>query len=252
MHASGIWTSCKSEYVIMTDPAIVLLISSFLSVTKMGMAELLDDSVYLAQFKNLVETQEHYISVPQVLNKPVLNLGSCLEEIGIYVCGDHAPLHHIMAWLFECAPGMLQQQLYQWVLHFSCDVHMIKKWLAVRGLDLEEYPSHLESNRESNGLELWLLSLASDYPINVVMDDRVFLTGISGVDFDYLTVVLLPSCEAFLCELDTSEDELGAAAAPLPLTVTLASQGGRPLAVVPEYPYMPDLSDEHTDPDTLL
>ena len=51
---------------------------------------------------------------------------------------------------------------------------MIEKWLAVRGLDLEEYLSHLESDRVSNGLELWLLSLASDHPINVVMDDSVF------------------------------------------------------------------------------
>ncbi len=60
------------------------------------------------------------------------------------------------------------------MLCFSHDVHMIEKWLAVRGLDLEECLSHLESDRVSNGLELWLLSLASDHPINVVMDDSVF------------------------------------------------------------------------------
>ncbi len=81
----------------MTDPAIVLLILGFLLVPKMGMAKLLDNSVFLAQFKNLVKTQEHYTSVPQVLNKPVLDLGSHLEEIGMHVCGDHAPLHHIIA-----------------------------------------------------------------------------------------------------------------------------------------------------------
>ncbi len=107
MHASSIWTSCKSEYVVMTDPAIVLLISGFLSVTKMGMAELLDNSVYLAQFKHLIETQEHFTPVPQVLNKPVIDLGSHLEEIGMHVCGDHTLLHHIMAWLFECVPDTL-------------------------------------------------------------------------------------------------------------------------------------------------
>ncbi len=252
MHASGIWTSCKSEYVVITDPAIVLLISGFLSVTKMGMAELLDDSVYLAQFKNLIETQEHFTPVPQVLNKPVIDLGSHLEEIRIHVCGDCSLLHHIMARLFECAPDMLQQQLWQWVLHFSHDVHMIEKWLAVRGLDLAEFLSYLESNRESDGLELWLLSLASDCPINVVMDDRVFLTGISRVDFDCPTVVLLPSCEAYLCELDTLEDEFGAAAALPPLTVALVSWGGRQLAAVPEYPDLPDLSDENTNPNMLL
>ncbi len=174
MYASGIWTLHKSEYMVMTDPTIVLLISGFLSVTKMSIAELLDDSVYLAQFKNLLETQPQYVTVPQVLNKPVLDLGSQLEEIGMNVCGEHVPLHHIMARLFNCALDMLWQQLWQWVLRFSQEVHMIEKWLAVRGLDLVEYLSHLEGNKESDGLELWLLSLASDHPINMVMNNSFF------------------------------------------------------------------------------
>ena len=129
---------------------------------------------------------------------------------------------------------------------------MIKKWLAMRGLDLEEYLSHLESDRASNGLELWLLSLASDHPINVVIDDRVFLTSIGGVDFDCPTVVLPPSSEAYLCELDTSEDELGVAVAPPPLTVALVSRSRRPLAAVLEYPDLPNSLDENTDTDILL
>ncbi len=80
----------------------------------------------------------------------------------------------------------------------------------------------------------------------------MFLTGIGGVDFDCLTLVLLPSCEAYLCELDTLDDEHGAAAAPLLLTVTLVSWGGRPLTAVLEYLDLPNLSDENTDPNTLL
>ncbi len=115
-----------------------------------------------------------------------------------------------------------------------------------------EYLSHLEGDKESDGLDLWLLSLASDHPINVIMDDRVFSTSINGVDFDCLTVVLLPLCKASLCELDAPEDEHGAAVAPLPPTVTLVSKGRRPLAAVLEYPDLPDSSDEQTNPDTLL
>ena len=38
MHASGIWTSRRSEYVVITDPTIVLMISRFLSVTRMDLA----------------------------------------------------------------------------------------------------------------------------------------------------------------------------------------------------------------------
>ena len=168
------------------------------------------------------------------------------------MCGQHVLLHHILAQLFDCALDMLWKHLRQWVLCFSCDIHMIKKWLAVRGLDLPEYLSHLESDRGSDSLELWLLSLASDHPINIVMEDRMFLTGIGGVDFECLTMLLLPSCEAYLCELDTQEDELRAKVAPPLPTVTLVSWGGRPLTAVPKYPDLPDSSDDSTDPDTLL
>ncbi len=74
------------------------------------------------------------------------------------------------------------------------------------------------------------------------------------MDFNFLTVVLLLSCEALLCELDTLEGELEAAAAPLPPrpTVTLVSKGGRPLAAVLECANLLDSSDEQTDPDILL
>ena len=79
----------------------------------------------------------------------------------------------------------------------------------------------------------------------------MFLTGKEGVDFDFPTIVLLLSCEAILCELDAPDEAPMAAALPPP-SVTLLSQGGRPLMSVPEYPNLPNSSDEQTDPDTLL
>ncbi len=189
--------------------------------------------------------------VPQVLNKPVIELGAWMEEVGMHVCREQAPFYHILASLFECKLQTLCQQLCQWVLRYHPEVHMVEKWLAICGLDLAKYLSHLESDKESNGLELWLLSLASDRPFNVVMEDRVFSTGMEGVDFDFPTIILLPSCEAILCELDTP-DEAPMAAAPPPPSVTLLSWGGRPLMSVPEYPDLLNFSDEQTDPDTLL
>lgn len=70
---------------MMTDPAIVLMISGFLLALKMDTLDLPDDSVFLPHFKYPMETQDHFIPVPQVLNKPVLDLGSQLEEIGMHV-----------------------------------------------------------------------------------------------------------------------------------------------------------------------
>ena len=60
------------------------------------------------------------------------------------------------------------------MLQYHTEVHKVEKWLAIYGLDLAKYLSHLESDKESNGLELWLLSLASDRPFNIVMEDSVF------------------------------------------------------------------------------
>ena len=107
MHASGIWTSRRSEYVVMTDSTIVLIISGFLSVTRIDLTGLMDHSDYLAQFKDPCETQHRFITVPQVLNKPVIELGAQIEEVGMHVCREQAPLHHILASLFECKPQTL-------------------------------------------------------------------------------------------------------------------------------------------------
>ncbi len=75
------------------------------------------------------------------------------------------------------------------------------------------------------------------------MEDRVFSTGTEGIDFDFPTIILLLSCEAILYELDTPDEALMAAAPPPP-SVTLLSQGGRPLISVPEYLDLPNSLDE--------
>ena len=75
----------------------------------------------------------------------------------------------------------------------------------------------------------------------------MFSTSVSGLDFDFPMIMLLPDCEGLLCKLDVLDDQPAAAAPPLS-TVTLVSKGGRPLATIPEYPVLPDLSDDQTDP----
>ncbi len=119
----------QSKYVVMTDATMVLLISGFLSVKAMDISELLDDSTYLEQFKHPLEVQDCYIPIPQVLNRPIQDIGAHLEEIGMHACGTRVPLHHILACLLEYTPETLCQQLWKWVLHYSSDVHMIEKWL---------------------------------------------------------------------------------------------------------------------------
>lgn len=96
-----------------------------------------------------------------------------------------------------------------------------------------------------------MLSIAADRPIDMILEDHVFSTSLGGLDFNFPTIMYLPNCKGLLCELDTADDHLSAAAPPVP-TVTLVLKGGRPLASVPEYPALLDSSDEQTDPDTLL
>ncbi len=67
---------------------------------------------------------------------------------------------------------------------------MIEKWLAVRGISLQEYLEILGGNGSSDGLEIWAASMAMNQPVNVVMLDMIWSTAHEGLDFAYPTILL--------------------------------------------------------------
>ena len=143
-HASGIWTTRKPEIVVMTDPGIILVLKCFLSVAPITLAMLKKDSEYIDSFKDPREVLHKYVMVPKILNKPVVKLGERLEEIGFHPVGCEQPLQCLLADLLGTTVDVSREQLRHWIICHNNDVHMIEKWLAVRGLDLSEYLTHLE------------------------------------------------------------------------------------------------------------
>ena len=67
---------------------------------------------------------------------------------------------------------------------------MIEKWLAIHGLNLQEYLGILGNNGASDGLEVWAASLAMNQPLNIIMADSVWCKAHDGLDFSYPTFML--------------------------------------------------------------
>ncbi len=95
---------------------------------------------------------------------------------------------------------------------------MILSWLAIHGLSVEEYIALLEQQRDSDGLEVWAVSIALGQPINVIFEDAVWSTAAEGFDYLYPSLLLMSHVTAVLCEEEPQEEEdlshLGTAASP--------------------------------------
>ena len=50
--------------------------------------------------------------------------------------------------------------------------------------------SHLLNNGACDGLELWLVSVISRTPVNIVQEEIVLSTSSAGIDFVFLTIML--------------------------------------------------------------
>ena len=81
-------------------------------------------------------------------------------------------------------------------------VPMIDKWLAVQGLNLQEYLGILGDNRTSDGLEVWVASLVMNQPLNAIMADSVWYTACDGLDFSYPTIMLTSFECGMFCALN--------------------------------------------------
>ncbi len=77
---------------------------------------------------------------------------------------------------------------------------MAEKWLVVRGLTLSDYISHLRGSGKSDGLELWLSSMATNCPVNVFNKDLAWSTGVDGLDFSHPSILLTLYSGGFWCK----------------------------------------------------
>ncbi len=132
---------------------------------------------------------------------------------------------------------------------------MIEKWLAIWGLNLQEYLGILGNNGASDGLEVWAASLAMNQPLNVIMADSVWCMAYDGLDFLYPTIMLTSFECSMFCALDKQEQRklMQAAGPPTPsVKVVAGPRKGRPLTSILEYLPQVDLDRSDTDPESLL
>ena len=218
MHAAGIWTSHCSELVIMTDATIMLVLHCFLVTLPMAVAptpKVENAAVdFISMFVDPKEVIDRYVTVPQVLNKPVLDVGVCLDELGLTEKEPQMSIQDHLACMLQITSAKFQAHLSTWITNYASDVHMIEKWLAVCGLTLQDYLLHLKGQGTSDGLELWLTSMGMDTPFNVVLEDVVWSTSHAGIDFQYPIFMLVSYTDFILCEeqLDDDLSQLGVVA----------------------------------------
>ena len=116
IHATGIWTLCVTERVVMTDVVLIYIIRCFLStpamhlsVTKNVSSDL--DSEYLQPFRPWYEMNGRYVHIPQVLNKPVCDYRDRVGDVGVTLLGDCKPLPELLASVMNCSTLDLRGQL---------------------------------------------------------------------------------------------------------------------------------------------
>ena len=147
IHATGIWTSQKLDITVLTDPTIVYVLRCFISAPAMHLQDPdkheSSDLDYVMPFKHPAEMENCYITIPQVLNKPVINVQDRLNETVLQRLSDTLPIQNLLADLLGCSRDEYRCMMVEWLSFTSLHVHMIEKWLAVRDLTLSEYLDHL-------------------------------------------------------------------------------------------------------------
>ncbi len=79
--------------------------------------------------------------------------------------------------------------------------------MSARGLDFNNYAAHLKDGGLCDGLEIWLVSLILQCPINVVQESMVYCTFQSGVDFQCPIMALTGYGCRVMCTLEQMDDE---------------------------------------------
>ncbi len=238
IHASGIWTLCHSEITVLTDASIIMIIRCFLVTPKMTCEVDTEDTTYVKLFSDPRLAQTSFVEHPRALSNPIKNLLDRLEEIGLETLGSSRPIQDLLAELWECDASVFCMQLYDWLQKWLQELLIITKWLAIRGLDLDEYMTLLSSGGVLDGLELWAASLTMSTAFNIVIESTVWSTGINGIEEDNVWICLT-SCETGqLCLLYKSPDEpddLSSLGAATPSAAFGCKKGSWPLTVILEH-----------------
>ena len=250
-HALGVWTSRECDIAVFTDAALVFVVHCFLAVPAMRLTlskrDLDSDPEYICPFKL---PGAGYVTIPPVLNKPVHSSQQTLDNSGLVPLTEELHLEELFTQHLQCTLQVLREELVRWIGRYNTDLQMIEKWLAVRGLTLADYIMHLRNRGTSDGLEVWMLSLVLDLPMNIFLEDRACSTSQQGLDLQFLSIVLTMYHTGIWCK--EGDDEAVAAPEILMEPVRLAPRKVCGHHCIREEAYPQEDSSTETDPDELL
>ncbi len=173
------------------DPSIVITIGGYLVALSVAGDKLKKtDEPIQNVFKDPGLHAEAFVPSPTIFNQPVKDLQSRCNEIGLVPFGEPALLHILMAEFARTPPETYRETLVAWLRQYAGMLPQVGQWLSSRGLTLDDYISHLIDDGMANSLEVWLISLAMNTPINIVLKDVMWSTASTGIDFSFYMIIL--------------------------------------------------------------
>ncbi len=118
--------------------------------------------------------------------------------------GEENLLHLLLQ---DLMGGPYQEDLCIWLMEYKHLFGPASKWLLARGLDFHNYVVHLKEDGLCDVLEVWLVSLILQQPLNMVQESTVQCTYHLSLDFQYTTYVLSSYGHGVLFTLDQSDEE---------------------------------------------
>ena len=164
------------------------------------------DPDYVKLFLEPWDTESNFVTIPQVLNDLVPDITMWLDETGLQKVGEVTPLQGLLADILQCSVSYYSDMIVDWIGRAAMHVHMIEKWLPVRGLTLADYLCHLREGGMSDGCELWCFSLAMNCPVTIVQEKTVWSMSQDRVDFMQCVILMTTYTDGFLCHPEDLEE----------------------------------------------
>ena len=144
------------------------------------------------------------------------------------------PLQDLIMSRLNCYTQDYHESLIDWIHQYAVDLPPIGNWLALQGLPLDDYCSHLLAGRAADGLEVWIASRAMSQPYNIVFEQTVWSTTSEGIDLAYPCLLLTSNREGMWCMSEDQCDQMMGAVAPHPADTHLEVE-----------PELPDVVSSH-------
>ena len=162
---NGVWTTRHTAIPDLLDAAIVFMLTGYLFSPSVGAATK-SQQAHVA-WPSPADFLVLSLMVPYlcVFNDPVRDMMDWCSDMDLQLCTELTPIHMLLQ---EVIGEQYHTDLAAWLIEYKHLFRSASKWLTAQGLDFYDYTSILAQDGMCNGLELWLVSMLGQQPINMV------------------------------------------------------------------------------------